>query len=61
MDEQTSQKLEEAKHRILTADARLRIYAYSPDADEHTLYNARSDWQQAETILWEAVKERESR
>ena len=60
MDEQLRQGLEEARQLILSADARLRFYAYVPGgARDDVLEQARGDWQKAETILWDSVKERE--
>ncbi len=59
MDEQLRQGLEEAGQLILSADARLRFYAYVPGARDDVLEQARADWQKAETILWDSVKERE--
>jgi hypothetical protein len=59
MDEQLRQGLEEARQLILSADARLRFYAYVPGARDDVLEQARGDWQKAETILWASVKERE--
>ena len=59
MDEQLRQGLEEARQLLLSADARLRFYAYVPGARDDVLEQARGDWQKAETILWDSVKERE--
>ena len=59
MDEQLRQGLEEARQLILSADARLRFYAYVPGARDDVLEQARADWQKAETILWDSVKQRE--
>ncbi len=57
-DEQLRQRLEQARRLILAADARLRFYAFVPNASEDMLEAARGDWYAAEDIIWEAFKGR---
>ena len=58
MDEQLRQRLEEARRLIRAADARLRFYAFVPNASEDILEVARGDWYAAEDILWDVLKGR---
>ena len=57
-DEQLRQRLEEARQLILAADARLRFYAFVPNASEDMLETARGDWYAAEDIIWDVFKGR---
>ena len=44
---------------MLSAEARLRYYAYEAEARDDVLIQAKGDWAQAETLLWNAVQGRE--
>jgi len=44
---------------MLSAEARLRYYAYVAEARDDELIQAKGDWAQAETLLWNAVQGRE--
>jgi len=57
-EEQLRQRLEQARQLILAADARLRFYAFVPNASEDMLETARGDWYAAEDIIWEVFKRR---
>lgn len=59
MDEELRRGLERARRLILSADARLRFYAYVEGADEYVLVNARADWHNAESHLWDSIREKE--
>ena len=47
-----------ARELILSAEARLRYYAYVPGANDAELTHARDAWNKALDILWESLRER---
>ena len=55
MYEQLPQNLRRARELILSADARLRYYAYIPEATEDQITQARGDWNAALANLWESL------
>jgi hypothetical protein len=50
--------LQRARLLILSAEARLRYYAYVEEASDDALTQAIGDWTRAEELLWGAVRER---
>ena len=57
--EQLQHNLRRARQLMLSAEARLRFYAYVAEAPDDALAQAKGDWTQAETLLWNTVQERE--
>ena len=58
-DNQHQRNLEHAKQLVQSAEARLRFYAYVEGSPDHELEHAKSDWERAETLLWDTVQDRE--
>ena len=58
-DNQHQRNLEHAKQLVQSAEARLRFYAYVEGSPDHELEQAKSDWERAETLLWDTVQDRE--
>jgi hypothetical protein len=50
--------LQRARLLILSAEARLRYYAYVEEAPDDALTQAIGDWMRAEELLWGTVRER---
>ena len=58
-DNQLQRNLEHAKQLVQSAEARLRFYAYVEGSPDHELVHAKSDWERAETLLWDTIQNRE--
>ena len=58
-DNQHQRNLEHAKQLVQSAEARLRFYAYVEGSPDHELEHAKSDWERAETLLWDTIQDRE--
>jgi hypothetical protein len=58
-DAEFQQRLKGAKQQLLSAEARLRFYAYVEGSSDHELAHARREWEHAQTLLWDTIQDRE--
>jgi hypothetical protein len=58
-DAEFQQRLKGAKQQLLSAEARLRFYAYVEGSSDHELTHARREWEHAQTLLWDTIQDRE--